>query len=226
MYEASDLTAVYDGVRDDPEVREYIELADEAMAAVGFTEHGMRHVSLVGKNAGMILEVLGNSAEEVELAKLAGLLHDLGNLVARENHPQIGAILAMHVLSRFGLSPRQMGIVMGAIGNHEEESIAAFSSVGAALTIADKADVHRSRVRDYDPDIHDIHDDVNYACMESSLEVSANPRTITLVLKVDTKIASVMEYFEIFTERMLMSKRATEYLDSRFKLVVNGTELT
>lgn len=223
---SDNLTGVYERVRDDPEVREYIRLADEAMAAIGYTEHGMRHVTTVASNARMILERLGYSKEEAELAKLAGLLHDLGNMVARANHAQTGAILALHLLPRFGLSPLQAGVVMGAIGNHEEESAAALTPVGAALAIADKADVHRSRVRDYDPAIQDIHDDVNYACVESSLAVDSDDRTITLVLKVDTEIASVMEYFEIFTQRMLMSKRAAEFLSSEFRLVINGTELT
>jgi len=223
---SDNLTGAYEKARSDAEVREYIQLADEAMAAIGFTEHGMRHVTIVASNAGRILERLGYSSEEVELAKLAGLLHDIGNMVARANHPQIGAVLAMQLLPRFGLSARQIGIVMGAIGNHEEESGAALTSVGAALTIADKADVHRSRVRDYDPAVGDIHDDVNYACTESSLDVSAQPRSISLELHVDTEIASVMEYFEIFTQRMLMSKRAADVLESEFKLVINGTELT
>lgn len=223
---SDNLTGVYERVRGDPEVREYIQLADEAMAAIGYTEHGVRHVTVVATNAGRILECLDYSREDVELAKLAGILHDLGNMVARVNHPQTGAVLAMHLLPRFGLSPHQVGIVMGAIGNHEEESGAALTVVGAALTIADKADVHRSRVRDYDPAIHDIHDDVNYACVQSSLDVEGERRSITLALEVDTEIASVMEYFEIFTQRMLMSKRAAEFLESEFKLVINGTELT
>ncbi len=216
----------YEKLLADPQVREYLELADEAMASIGYTEHGIRHVTLVAENAAKVLQALGFSEEEVESAKIAGLLHDIGNLVSREVHPQIGAVLAHPILLRFGLVARQVGTILGAIGNHEEESGVAFNAVNAALIIADKADVHRSRVRDYQPELEDIHDDVNYACVEAELDVDAKARTITLKLEIDTEIATLMEYFEIFTSRMVVSREAAEYLEAKFRLVINGTVLS
>ncbi len=220
------LAGKYERIKNDREVREYIDLADEAMAAIGYTEHGYRHVTLVAENAGFILEKLGYSEEEVELAKISGLLHDIGNLIARENHPQSAPSLVVPILKRFDLSPRQIGTIVGAIGNHEEKDNIALNAVTAALIIADKADVHRSRVRSYHPELKDIHDDVNYACTESSLSVNPKNRVLTLALKVDTGIGSVMEYFEIFTERMMVTKRSCEHLGLEFRLIINGTVLT
>ena len=196
-------TDLYDRLRQDPEVREYIRLADEAMAAIGYTEHGMRHVTQVATSAGSILVTLGYPEEEVELAKAAGLLHDIGNVIARDNHEQTGALLAYPIMLRLGFTPHQAGVVMGAIGNHEQIGYPPISAINAAVTIGDKADVHRSRVRDYHEELEDIHDDVNYACVESELSVDGDKSVITLELKIDTEIASVMEYFQIFTERMI-----------------------
>lgn len=220
------LEGTYEKLLADPQVREYVELADEAMASIGFTEHGFRHVSLVAENAGRILRELGYSEDEVESAKIAGLLHDIGNMVSREVHPQIGAVLAHPILLRFGLDARQIGTILGAIGNHEEEAGTAFNAVNAAVILADKADVHRSRVRDYQPELEDIHDDVNYACVEASLEVDSVEKTITLNLTIDTEIATLMEYFEIFTSRMVVSREAAEYVGAQFRLVINGTLLS
>ncbi|OGK11222.1 MAG: hypothetical protein A2Y63_01455 [Candidatus Riflebacteria bacterium RBG_13_59_9] len=216
---------LYERLYNDSEVREYIELADVAMAAIGYTEHGMRHVSVVAENAARVLTELGHPEEEIELARVAGLLHDIGNIVAREGHEQCGALLAYPLLRRLGFSPRETGIVLGAIGNHEEERYPSLSAVGAALTIADKADVHRSRVRDYHPEIEDIHDDVNYACVESKLIIEGARSVITLDLTIDAEIATVMEYFQIFTSRMMMARDAANYLGCEFHLVINGTEL-
>jgi len=220
------LPTLYDRVRADNEVRELVELADAAMAAIGYTEHGVRHVSIVAESAGKILAELGYPEEEAELARIAGFLHDVGNVVSRENHERTGALLAYGILRRLGFDTRQIGVVMGAIGNHEEEHYPSISAVGAALTIADKADVHRSRVRDYDPELGDIHDDVNYACVEAQLNVDREQSVITLDLTVDTAIASVMEYFQIFTSRMMMSREAANYLGCDFHLIINGTKLT
>jgi len=222
----SGIVGKYSQIRDDEDVRAFIELADEAMAAIGYTEHGMRHVSVVAENAGMILEKLGYDAEMVELARIAGLLHDIGNMIARADHPQSAAGLVYPILKKYSLTPRQIGLVIGAIGNHEEDREIALNPVTAALIIADKADVHRSRVRHYNREERDIHDDVNYACVESMLSVDPKERELRLSLKIDTHIASVMEYFEIFTERMLVTKRSAEYLGLTFRLLVNGTELT
>ncbi len=224
--EVQSIVGKYELIKRDPEVIEFIELADEAMAAIGYTEHGFRHVTLVAENAGMILEKLGYPEDEVELAKIAGLLHDVGNLIAREDHPQSAAAIVYPILRRFQIAPRFIGIALGAIGNHEQAGNLALNAVTAALIIADKADVHRSRVRSYHPELKDIHDDVNFACTEATLSVNTETKELVLDLTVDTEIASVMEYFEIFTERMMVTKLASEFLGLEFKLVINGTVLT
>jgi putative nucleotidyltransferase with HDIG domain len=224
--EAQSAASLCEKLYQDPEVREYIRLSDEAMAAIGYTEHGLRHVTQVATSAARILTELGHPEEEVELAQAAGLLHDIGNLIAREDHEQSGALLAYPILQRLGYTPHQAGIVMGAIGNHEVIGFPPVSAVSAAVTIGDKADVHRSRVRDYHEELEDIHDDVNFACVESELTVDSGQSVITLELKIDTEIATVMEYFQIFTERMMMSREATEFLGCEFHLIINGTKLT
>ncbi len=224
--EAQSAASLYEKLYQDPEVREYVRLSDEAMAAIGYTEHGLRHVTQVATSAARILTELGHPEEEVELARTAGLLHDIGNLIAREDHEQSGALLAYPILLRLGYTPRQAGIVMGAIGNHEVIGFPLVSAVSAAVTIGDKADVHRSRVRDYHEELEDIHDDVNYACVESALTVDNEQSVITLELKIDTEIATVMEYFQIFTERMMMSNEAARYLGCEFHLIINGTKLS
>ncbi len=216
---------LYQLLREDAEVREFIELADAAMEAIGYTEHGLRHVTLVAEAAGNVLSELGYSVEQAQLAKCAGLLHDIGNLVGREDHTRSGAMLAYPILRRTGFTPHQTGVVMGAIGSHEEEDSPPLNPVCAAVIIADKADVHRSRVRSYYPEFHDIHDDVNYACVESALRIDRENKLITLDLKIDPQIASVMEYFQIFTSRMMMTQDAVRYLACEFRLVVNGTVL-
>lgn len=217
--------ALYQLLHEDAEVREYIELADAAMEAIGYTEHGLRHVTQVAMTAYDVLSKLGYGEEQAQLAKCAGLLHDIGNLVGREDHTRSGAMLAYPILRRIGFTPYQAGLVMGAIGSHEEEETPPLHPVCAAVIIGDKADVHRSRVRSYYPDIHDIHDDVNYACVESALIVDSEKKIITLDLKIDLQIASVMEYFQIFTSRMMMTRDAVGYLGCEFHLVTNGTEL-
>ena len=217
---------LYKQLYEDSEVREYIRLSDEAMAAIGYTEHGLRHVSQVAASAARILAELEHPEEESELARAAGLLHDIGNLIAREDHEQSGALLAYPVLQRLGYTPHQAGIVMGAIGNHEVIGFPPVSAVSAAVTIGDKADVHRSRVRDYHEELEDIHDDVNFACVESELTVNSGKSVITLELKIDPEIATVMEYFQIFTERMMMSREAAEFLGCEFHLIINGTKLS
>ena len=218
--------SLYKRLYGDPEVREYIRLSDEAMAAIGYTEHGLRHVSQVAASAARILAELEHPEEEAELARAAGLLHDIGNLIAREDHEQSGALLAYPILQRLGYTPHQAGIVMGAVGNHEVIGFPPVSAVSAAVTIGDKADVHRSRVRDYHEELEDIHDDVNFACVESELTVNSGKSVITLELKIDTEIATVMEYFQIFTERMMMSREAAEFLGCEFHLIINGTKLS
>ncbi len=214
-----------EAVRSHPAVQAYLHLADRHLAELGFTEHGERHASLTSAIARNILERLGYGAHLAELAAVAGYLHDVGNVAGREGHTWVGALIAMRVLEELGLSPEDIGVVMGAIGNHEEPHGQAVSPVAAAVVLADKSDVHRSRVRKPDAVAFDIHDRVNYAARHSFLRVDPEARTLTLELEIDTEVAPVMEYFEIFLERMVMCRRAAEALGGRFRLMVNGVSL-
>jgi uncharacterized protein len=210
----------------DEEIREYLEMADVNTAAIGFTEHGFRHALQVSQASGYILETLGFEIEQVECARVAGFMHDIGNIFGRSTHGQTGAVLAYPILTRLKYSNYQKAIILGAIGNHEEEYGTPLNAICAAVIIADKSDVHRSRVRKYEPSAHDIHDDVNYACIKSGLIVDIDKPKITIELEIDTKFASVMSYFEIFLDRMVIAKRAAEKLGSSFELIINNTVLS
>lgn len=212
-------------VRRDPEVDAFITKANEYTGIIGYTEHGVRHASLSANIAVNVLRRLGYDARTVELAAIAAYLHDIGNLVSRTNHEQASAILADRALTRLQMPAEERAIVMGAIGNHEERHGDVVSAVGAAVILADKSDVHRSRVRNPEPKTFDIHDRVNYAAEHSFLRVDEKSRTITLELSIDTTISQVMEYFEIFLDRMLMCRRAAEFLGCGFKLQINGVKL-
>jgi len=209
----------------DPEVDAYIAKADEYTGAIGYTEHGFRHANLVASIAANVLRRLGRSEGAVQLATVAGYLHDIGNLVGRVNHEHTGALLACRILGRLGMEPVNMAVVMGAIGNHEELSGDPVSEVCAALIISDKSDVHRTRVRNPEPTTFDIHDRVNFAVEHSFLRVDERAHTVTLELTIDTKLSHVMEYFEIFLPRMVMCRRAAKVLGCEFKLQINGTKL-
>jgi metal-dependent HD superfamily phosphatase/phosphodiesterase len=212
-------------VKRDREADVYIVKADEYTRAIGYTEHGARHANLVASIAGNVLRRLGLDDRSVQLAGIAGYLHDIGNLVGRVNHEHTGALLACRILGRLGMGPEEMAVVMGGIGNHEEQTGEPVSEVGAALIISDKSDVHRSRVRNPDPTTFDMHDRVNYAVQHSFLRVDEAARTITLELTIDTRLSHVMEYFEIFLPRMVMCRRAAKLLGCQFKLQINGTKL-
>jgi len=214
-----------DDVKRDHEVEAYIAKADEYTRAIGYTEHGARHANLVASIAGNVLRRLDASERAIHLAAIAGYLHDIGNLVGRVNHEHTGALLAKGILDRLGMDPVEMAIVMGAIGNHEEQTGDPVSEVAAALIISDKSDVHRTRVRNPDPTTFDIHDRVNQAVEHSFLRVDEQARTITLELIIDTTLSHVMEYFEIFLPRMIMCRRAAKLLGCEFKLQINGTKL-
>jgi uncharacterized protein len=214
-----------DMVRDLPRVRTYIRQADAALAEIGYTEHGERHVSLVSHIAFNILKRLGHPQRECELAEIAGFLHDMGNAVNREHHAQTGAVIAMHILSDMGMPDAEVVRVMGAIGNHHENDGDPVNDVAAALILADKSDVHRTRVRNPDMIKFDIHDRVNYAVEKSFLNVDGDQKHITLELTIDPKISHVMEYFEIFMTRMLASRKAAKHLGATFGLQVNGNRL-
>lgn len=213
-------------VTQDEEIRAYLKLADDHLEAIGFTEHGIRHGSRVANSAFQILNQLGHSETEQELAWLAGFLHDMGNFVCRANHGQTGAALLYPILRKHELDPHDLGLVLSAVGNHEEQYGQVYNAICAAVVIADKADVHRSRVRNFDPGKHDIHDNVNYAVTSSSLVIDIEEKTITLELELDPGIASVMDYFEIFMSRMVMCKNAAAYLGCAFVITSNGTRLS
>ncbi len=214
-----------DEVKRDPEVEAYIAKADEYTGAIGYTEHGVRHANLVASIAANVLRRLGRPERAVQLAAISGYLHDIGNLVGRVNHEHTGALLASRILTRLGMGPLDMAVVMGAIGNHEEQTGDPVSEVCAALIISDKSEVHRTRVRNTEPTTFDTHDRVNFAVEHSFLRVDEPAHTITLELTIDTTISHVMEYFEIFLPRMVMCRRAARLLGCEFKLQINGTKL-
>lgn len=216
---------VLDDIKRDPEVEAYLTKANEYTGAIGYTEHGFRHATLVSNIAGNILRRLDREERMVQLAAIAGYLHDIGNLVGRVGHEATGALLASRILARLGMDPVELAVIMGAIGNHEEQTGDPVSDVCAALIIADKSDVHRTRVRNPDPTTFDIHDRVNYAVEHSFLRVDAPARSVTLELTIDTRLSQVMEYFEIFLPRMVMCRRAAQWLQCQFKLQMNGTKL-
>jgi metal-dependent HD superfamily phosphatase/phosphodiesterase len=206
-------------------VRTFISLADRYLGEIGYTEHGFRHAGLVSKISYNVMHRLGYDDRMAELAGIAGYLHDMGNFVSRSMHSQSGAVITYDILRDLGMSYSEIGIIMAAIGNHEEEFGNPVNPAGAALIVADKSDVHRSRVRVKDPTLFDIHDRVNHAVEHSFLRVDADARTLTLELTIDTELAGVMDYFEIFLSRMMMCRRAADFLDCHFKIDINGTKL-
>lgn len=206
-------------------VQTFISLADRYLGEIGYTEHGFRHAGLVSKIAYNVLHRLDFDDRSAELAAIAGYLHDLGNFVSRTMHSQTGAAITYDLLKELGMSYGEIGIVMAAIGNHEEEFGHPVNPAGAALIVADKSDVHKSRVRVKDPAMFDIHDRVNHAVDHSFLRVDPEARTLTLELSIDTEQAGVMEYFEIFLSRMVMCRRAAEFLECTFKIDINGAKL-
>jgi metal-dependent HD superfamily phosphatase/phosphodiesterase len=212
-------------VTKDPEVIALVTEADRQLETLGYTEHGPRHCRLVAKNAGQLLVDLGRDERTAELAMIAGYLHDIGNVVNRDQHERISALLARDILLRLGMDFGELATVMAAIGNHHEEGGNPVSDVSAALILADKADVHRSRVRNPAFVKFDIHDRVNYAVQQSGLTVDKPGKRIIFNLKVDTDISPVMEYFEIFLSRMVISRRAADFLGCHFELNINGTKL-
>ena len=212
----------YEEIRGDHAVNVYIAPADKTLEALGFTEHSFPHVTRVAKAAGDILLALGHSPREVELAKISGFLHDIGNVVNRVDHSQSGAVMALRILDRMDFPPEEIAAIVSAIGNHDEGTGVPVSPLAAALILADKSDVRRSRVRKKEDIESDIHDRVNYAVTDSSLMVFPQEQRILLDLTIDTGISAVMDYFEIFMKRMLLCRRAAQRLGCTFQLKING----
>ncbi len=212
-------------IKNSEEVRTFLVIAETQMQVLGYTEHSFRHVSLVSKTAGMILEQLGYPEREVELARIAGYLHDIGNAVNRNDHAHTGAMMAYNMLVRMGMDYSEAARIMMAIGNHDEHTGTAVSNISAALILADKSDVHRSRVRNTDIATFDIHDRVNYAVEKSTIAIDKENKVAELALKIDTSICPVMDYFEIFLVRMTMNRRAAAFLGLQFQLMINDSRL-
>lgn len=212
-------------IKNNEEVAELILSSQKQLNALGYTEHSIRHISIVSKRAGEVLETLGYSKDRVELAKIAGYLHDIGNCINRVDHAHSGAILAYQILKDMGMNAKDRTEIMMAIGNHDEQTGTAVSDISAALILADKSDVHRDRVVNTNMSTFDKHDRVNYAVTNADLTIDAEKRKATLNLTIDTKICPVLNYFEIFMERTMMSKYAAKYLKIWFELIINDTKL-
>lgn len=215
----------YEEMRSNADVRTYIKSADASLEALGYTEHSFAHVTKVAETAADILAALGYSEREIENVKIAGFLHDIGNLVNRVDHSQSGAVMAFRILDKLGMSSPDIADIVTAIGNHDEGTGVPVNAISAALILADKSDVRRSRVRNHDVSTFDIHDRVNYSVEEASLDITEDRRGIVLTLRVDGSIGSVMDYFEIFLGRMIMCRKAAEKLGLYFSLVINGQKL-
>lgn len=206
-------------------VKTYINAADKALDVLGYTEHSYSHVTVVAKKVEYILSSLGYSEKEIELAKIAAYLHDIGNLINRIDHAQSGAVIAFRLLDNMGMDPESIATVVTAIGNHDEGTGVPVDAVSAALILADKSDVRRNRVRHTEKGTFDIHDRVNYSVENANLLVDTENKTITLNIQIDLELGSVMEYFEIFMARMLLCKKAAAKLRLAFRLIINGQKL-
>ncbi len=218
-------TITYEQICQNEAIRTYIRRADESLTALGYTEHSFAHVGQVAHTAGYILETLGYDARDVELAKIAAHLHDIGNLVNRSEHSQSGAVMAFGILSDMGMDPGEIATIVTAIGNHDEGTGVPVNPIAAALILADKTDVRASRVRNRDEQTFDIHDRVNFSVKDSKVHINTDKTRIKLKLTVDTRYGSVMDYFEIFLQRMILCRKAAEKLGLAFTLIINEQQL-
>ena len=215
----------YEQIRNNETIKTYIIEADRALNEIGYTEHSFAHVCRVAEQSALVLKDLGYDAHTCETAKIAGYLHDIGNLVNRSEHSQSGAVMAFRILDNLGMDAKDIASIVSAIGNHDEGTGIPVNEIAAALILADKSDVRRSRVRNYDKATFDIHDSVNYSVKTSTLDISKENHTITLILEIDNEYSSVMDFFEIFLSRMLLCKKAAEKLGMHFKLKINNQSL-
>ena len=215
----------FDEIKKNEAIRTYIKKADESLLALGYTEHSFAHVTKVAVSVRYIMQTLGYSEREIELASIAAYMHDIGNIVNRIAHSQSGAIMAFRILDRMGMDPEDIATIVTAIGNHDEGTGVPLNPISAALILGDKSDVRRSRVRNHDIATFDIHDRVNYSVSASELKISEDKKEISLELSIDTEYSSVTDYFEIFLARMLLCRKAAEILGMKFRLVINGQKL-
>ncbi|CDD57190.1 MAG: HD domain-containing protein [Clostridia bacterium] len=215
----------YSEIIKNEEVLAYIRKGNEKLGMLGYTDHSEVHTAIVAKHAAMILKQFGYPEHDIELAKIAGFMHDIGNAVNRSHHAEYGAILAVQILEKAGMSLEDRVEVMSVIGNHDESTGGAYDAISAALIIADKTDVRRNRVRNTDLASFDIHDRVNYAVTEAKLKLNTEKSVISLNLKIDENICTMYEYFDIFLGRMMMCRKAAEILGARFKLTANGSKV-
>lgn len=215
----------YEEIKRNPSINAYIKTADESLNALGYTEHSYSHVTAVAEKTGYILKTLGYDERTVELGKIAGYLHDIGNLINRIDHSQSGAMMAFRILDHLHFPAEETAMIVSAIGNHDEGTGTPVSPLAAALIIADKSDVRRNRVRNDDIAAFDIHDRVNYSVTKAELKIDPERTVIELKLQIDTQYGSIMEYFEIFMERMILCRKAAEKLGLCFQLMINDTQL-
>ena len=215
----------FSDIKNDERIKTFIARADASLLALGYTEHSFAHVGMVSSNAAYILEMLGYSEHEVELVRIASYLHDIGNLVNRADHSQSGAIMAFRILEEMDMDAEDLALIVTAIGNHDEGTGVPVNAIAAALIIADKSDVRRSRVRNRNRETFDIHDRVNYSVTESGIAIDDAKTVLTLRLTIDTQYCSIMDFCEIFLVRMKLCCKAAERLGLRFELVINGQKL-
>ena len=215
----------FEEIHNDEEINLYIEQSNDVLGAIGYTEHGLAHCKRTADISGRILRKVGYDERTCELAKIAGYIHDIGNMINRVDHAQSSALMAFGVLQRLGFPMDEIAKVASAIGHHDEKTAAAVSPIAAALILADKSDVRRTRVRKKGTVLTDIHDRVNFAVRKSDLKIEAEEKLIILALVIDTELCPVMEYFGIFLERMVLCKTAANYLDYNFELIINDTRL-
>ena len=215
----------FEEIKNSKEINTYIKKADEALKELGYTEHSLAHVTKVANHAKEILTVLNYDDRTAELAQIAGYMHDIGNVINRVDHAQSGAIMAFRILDKMGMDVEEISTIISAIGNHDEQTAVPVNAVAAALILADKSDVRRSRVRNLDLGTFDIHDRVNYSVLSSNMIIDPKNKSAILHLQIDTKLFTIMDYFEIFLQRILLCRRASEFLGCKFKLVINDVEL-
>ena len=219
------MNVTFEAVKQSQEIQTYITQADASLLALGYTEHSFAHVGRCAKVAGDLLRDLGYDEKTVELCRIAAYMHDIGNVVNRNDHAQTGAVMAFRILDKMGMEPEDVAAVITAIGHHDDPTAFPVNAIAAALLLADKTDVRRSRVRNRDTINFDIHDRVNYAVERSGLTLDQERRTVTLSLSINTEVCAVMDYFEIFLKRMLLCRKAAEFFGLAFHLDINGQDL-